>query len=202
MLALLLATLAFLRRKVEWGTGWMWPVPTLRTKDGSLYAAVISDGVGSPRGEGRIHNGVDIMFRRKSKGDRPEFKPGTSDGTPNYFAPQVTIHAAKDGVIWSASKTPRGWSVVIDHGKPFASYYTHLVALAIPEHRAGKNVITGKPTRVKAGDVIGLMGFDPMDKQKLRHLHFAVWHGGTDTAAVDPEEAMRTWPRPPRAFNL
>ncbi len=204
LLALLLGVIAFLRRRVDWGTGWMWPVPTLRTKDGATYEAVISDGVGTPRGE-LVHRGVDIMYRRRSLSDRPEYKPGTPDGTKMFFAPRsvIPIVAAKDGVIWSASKTPRGWSVVIDHGKPFASYYTHMVALSVAPHANGKNTLTGKPTPIKAGTVIGLMGSDPMDSAKLVHLHFSVAHSGVpESAAVDPADAMKTWPRPPTVITV
>lgn len=197
MLLLLFGLLAFLRRKVEWGTGWVWPVPSIRTRDGSLYHAVISDGVGSSRGAGRIHRGVDIMFKRKSPADRPEFRSGTTDGTPLFFAPQVPIVAAREGTIWSAGKTPYGWSVVIDHGRPFATYYTHMVALSVAPHERGKSVINGQVTKVKAGDVIGVMGFSPTDAQKLRHLHFSVaYDGPPESHAVDPEEAMREWARP------
>lgn len=201
LFALLIGALAFLKRTVNWGTGWMWPVPTLQTKDGARYEAVISDGVGSPRGD-QLHRGVDIMYRRKSVNDRPEYKTGS---TRLFFAPpnMVPVVAAKDGVIWSAGKTPRGWSVVIDHGKPFATYYTHMVALAVAPHANGKNTLTGKPTRIKAGDVIGLMGADPMDKSKTVHLHFSVAHNGPpESAAVDPADEMKTWPRPPTVFEV
>ena len=34
LLAVIAAVLAFLRRKVEWGTGWVWPVPDALTFDG------------------------------------------------------------------------------------------------------------------------------------------------------------------------
>ncbi len=203
MLALLVAAIAFLRRRIDWGTGWVWPVPNLLTKDGTLYLPVISDGVGSPRGAG-IHRGVDIFYRRKTSTDRPEYKAGTSDGTPLFFNPPlVPVLAARDGVIWSAGNTPRGWSVVIDHGKPFATYYTHLAALAVAPHARGRNALTGQPTRVKAGDVIGVMGFDPMDARKLRHLHFSVAHDGPpETAAVDPAPEMTSWPRVSKPFEV
>lgn len=204
VIALLVGIIAFLRRRVEWGTGWMWPVPNLLTKDGILYKATITDEPGTPRGED-VHRGVDIMYERRSKADRPEFKPGTSSGTPKFFAPSnmVPVVAAKDGTIWSASKEPTGWTVVIDHGKPFATYYTHLVALAVAPHANGKNTATGKPTHVRAGDVIGVMGWSPRDAQKLTHLHFSVAHNGPpEGAAVDPSEAMRTWDRPPTTFKL
>jgi hypothetical protein len=203
LLALLVGALAFLRRKVEWGTGWMWPVPSFQAKDGTLYEAVISDGIGTPRPHG-VHRGVDIMFRRRSRTDRPEYPDKSASGSPMHFAPPgIPVVAARDGTIWSAGKTPRGWSVVINHGRPFATYYTHLVALAVAPHADGKSVGTGKVTHIRAGDVIGLMGADPMDASKLRHLHFSVAHDGPpESAAVDPADAMRTWSRPPTVFKV
>ncbi len=204
LLALIVGAIALLRRRVEWGAGWVWPVPTLRMmSDGEIYPAVISDGVGSPRGAG-IHRGVDIMYRRKILGGRGEYPPGTSSGSKMHFAPPlVPILAARDGTIWSAARTARGWSVVIDHGKPFATYYTHLEALSVAPHANGRNTVTGKPTRVRAGDVIGVMGHDPLDPAKLRHLHFSVAHDGPpESHAVDPAEAMRTWQRTPKTFDV
>lgn len=204
LFALLLGALAFLQRRIAWGTGWVWPVPSYKSKDGITYPAVITDGIGTPRGPG-IHKGVDVMFKRRARSDRPEFKAGTSDGTPLFFAPPgALVVAAKDGVVWFAGKTSRGYAVVIDHGKPFATFYTHLAAPAgvlAGDHASGRSALTGKPTHVKAGDVIGIMGFDPLDKQKLRHLHFEVWHGGPSTHAVDPEPAMRAWSRVPWTFD-
>jgi murein DD-endopeptidase MepM/ murein hydrolase activator NlpD len=199
MLAALAALLAFLRRKVDWGTGWVWPVPELKTSDGVIYRPVISSGVGEPRGA-QLHKGVDIFYERRTRTDRPEFNAGNAQGSAEFFAPLGTpILAAKDGVIWSSGLTPRGWTVVIDHGKPFATYYTHMKLSAFPNITA--SVINGtkdRQAKVKAGDIIGYMGGDPMDPRKLTHLHFSVAYGGVpeaDNAAIDPEEAMKTWPR-------
>lgn len=199
MLAALVGVLAFLRRKIEWGTGWMFPVPSYKAPDGRVYRAVISDGVGSPRGTD-VHRGVDILYRRIGDRDRPEFRAGTTDGTKGFFAPPlVPIVAAKDGRIRSAERAPTGWTVVIDHGKPFATYYTHMAALALAPRNTRS---TAPPVFVKAGDVIGVMGFDPRDPAKLRHLHFSVaYEGPPESAAVDPEPAMRTWARPSRLFE-
>lgn len=195
MLFGIIAALAFLRRRVDWGSGWLWPVPSMRL-DGVKYDAVISDAAGSPRPGGKLHHGVDIMYRRRTAEDALQYAPRTSDGSPMHFAPQGTpIVAAKDGKIWSAGLTPTGWSVVIDHGRPFATYYTHMERINVPAAAAGRSSASGKVIPIRAGDVIGYMGWDPQDKRKLRHLHFAVWHNGTDENAVDPSDAMRTWPR-------
>lgn len=49
---------------------------------------------------------------------------------------------------------------------------------------------------LRAGDQLGTMGADPLDAQKLRHLHFAVWYRGHgDAASVDPADSMRHWRR-------
>ena len=200
MLLLAFATLASLRRRVsDWGAGWMWPVPTLKM-GGHSYEAVITDGVGSPRG-GELHHGVDIMYRRRNPADRPEYTTktvnGVRNGSPMHFAPPGTpIVAARDGKVWSVGNTPHGWSVVIDHGKPFATYYTHLSSAVLPAHASGRNTVTGTETHVKAGDIIGWMGASPLDGEHLRHLHFEVWHGGTTNEAIDPAPEMPTWQRP------
>ena len=206
MLVFAFATLASLRRRVDWGTGWMWPVPTLKTADGARYLAVITDGVGSPRGAD-LHHGVDIMYARRTPTDRPEYGRkavnGVVNGTPGFFAPRGTpIVAARSGTVWSSGKTPRGGTVVIDHGKPFATYYTHMQLLAFPDHANGRRVNQadatepGPVTHVNAGDIIGWMGADPMDAGHLRHLHFEVWHNGTTDKAVDPAPEMPHWSRP------
>lgn len=193
ILGIVAAVLAFLRRKVEWGAGWVWPMPRVNI-GGVVYAPAISDGIGSPRGSG-IHRGVDIVYKRRNRADRPEFPDGPDTGTPGTFMPRgVPVLAAKDGIVWSSGVTATGGSVVIDHGAPFATYYTHMRTLLLPPHARGKNIATGKPTRIKAGDIIGTVGSSPADPQKVPHLHFAVWEGGPESHAVDPEQAMKTWP--------
>ena len=136
------------------------------------------------------------MYRRKSIADRPEYRAGTSDGSTMYFAPPNTpILAAKDGRVWSVQKTPRGWAVVIDHGKPWATFYQHLERVDLEPHAHGKSQ-SGIATTVKAGDMIGTMGFDPLDSAKLRHLHFAPWYEGHgDSAVVDPAGEIANWRR-------
>jgi len=182
------------------GPGWVWPIPPLDA-GGVLYKPTVSDGLGTARPGGRIHEGVDVMYRRRQLGDQPGWRAGSSDGTPHYFAPPMTpILAARAGAVWSVKRTARGWSVVIDHGKPWASFYQHLESTGLPEHAGGKNVATGKPTLVHAGDILGVMGWDPLDAAKLRHLHFEVWDGAP-TSPVNPEPSMRHWSTVPWAFK-
>lgn len=159
---------------------WVWPVAAWNGR-----APVISDGYGSRRPDGRQHEGVDIMYRR-TPGD--PFPVGTPNGSKAFVMPDgVPVLAARDGVVWSAMKTPRGFAVVIDHGKPFATFYTHLERLLVqPTARAQSQ------ERVRAGQPIGIIGFDPLDPAKLRHLHFEVWESGP-RAKIDPALAMRAW---------
>jgi len=197
VIGFLALALMAIRRRVDWGAPslWVWPVPSM-VIGGVRYDAVISDGVGTDRPDGASHRGVDIMYRRRSARDLPQYP--TSDGhSPGHVAPPFTpVLAARAGTIWSVAYTPRGWTVVISHdGSTFATYYTHMQSVAFPAHRKGVNLATGQPTVIGRGDYIGAVGWDPMDKSKTRHLHFAVWAGGPESHAVDPEPAMKTWPR-------
>jgi murein DD-endopeptidase MepM/ murein hydrolase activator NlpD len=183
---------------IAWGDGWVWPVPPMRIpKGGVLYDPVISQEFRESD-----HNGVDIMYQRKSAHDQPQYAPGSPDGNERFFAPRlVPILAARAGRVWSVSKGARGWAVVLDHSAPFATFYQHLETPALPVHAKGVNTAAGSVTHVKAGDIIGFMGFSPEDPERLRHLHFEVWHGGAANHAVDPVEAMRKWPRVVWAFT-
>jgi len=203
MVLLGLAALALLTRRrptdIEWDDGWVWPVPPMRPwKGGPVYNPEVSQEFRDPD-----HLGVDIMYRRKGPADLVQsFRPGTPDGISKWFAPARTpIIAARAGRIWSAQRTERGYAVVVDHGKPFATFYQHLESLAMPLHSQGLNVNTGTASYVTVGQPLGIMGFDPTDPRRLRHLHFAVWYqGGGDDASVDCVNAMAKWPRVPWAF--
>lgn len=131
---------------------------------------VPGDAIVSQEFKPGVHLGVDIMFR---------------DGE-HYYAPQGTaILAAKSGTVWSTGTGARGMNVVLDHGPPFATFYQHLERV---------DVIKGQ--YVEAGEQIGIMGIDPTDKQRVRHLHFAVWYQGNgDKASVDPGPVIDQWER-------
>lgn len=174
----------------------VWPVPSYIAPDGRIYDATVSSGMDSWRGT-RPHRGLDIMFKRRSAGDRPEEPPDVrmSDGftsTRGYFAPVDTpILAVKRGVVWSVDERTDGggWSIVVDHGKPWATYYTHV---RVP------TVVKGTP--VEAGDMLGLMGGNLADESRVRHLHFEVWYGGSGAdASVDAwgDNVMNGWRRDP-----
>lgn len=171
---------------------WVFPVPRWQGRD-----PVVSDGYGSPRlgsNRGGIHRGADIMFRRRSATELidvfpPSTKEAPSPHTRMHFVPPGTlVLAAGDGEIWSAGWTPRGYSVVLNHGRPWATYYTHLASLRVGETKRG-----GSKQRVRAGQPLGVIGADPKDARGVAHLHFELWHGGAGLAAIDPVPYLRRW---------
>lgn len=169
------------RREPEWGGPWQWPIPDIITPDGVRHAATISQEfrTGAPP-----HYGVDLMYR---------------DPAGGWTAPRGTpILAARSGTLWSVTQTARGWSIVLDHGKPWATYYQHLESVE-PEVLAGVQGVkrTGRPAMsIVAGRRLGRMGTDPTDGGHVRHLHFSTWYQGAgDSAAVDPGTAMAGWIR-------
>lgn len=113
------------------------------------------------------HAGVDILYR-------------TAQG---FMAPEGTpIVAASTGIVERVVQSPRGWGVVIDHqDNRFKSFYQHL-----------QHVDVKRGERVNAGQKIGLMGIDPLDPQRVRHLHFEVW-GWASNRPVDAFEHMKAW---------
>lgn len=178
-------------------SGWWWPVPDLLAPGDPprpsvvYYPATVSQEFRKPD-----HVGVDIMYRRDGIRDMPQYPRG-HDGSVTFFAPPGTpVYAARDGTVWSAGMSPRGISVVLDHGRPFATFYQHLADTVFPMGTHDGRDPTGKVITVKGGDLIGHMGYDPIDPEGLRHLHFAVWKDGAgDSASVDPTRSMRNWKR-------
>src|SRR5581483_6229094 len=104
---------------------WVWPVGVWNGRKPE-----ISDGFHSKRHDPQTgavieHGGVDIMYRRQA-GD--PWRAGTPNATSGWVMPDHRAAlAASDGVVWLATNTPRGWSVVIDHSsRKLATYYTHM----------------------------------------------------------------------------
>lgn len=157
---------------------WVWPVGIWQGRKPE-----ISDGFASrrrlPSGEVVTHGGVDIMYRRRP-GD--PWKAGTPNGTPGWVMPDHRAAlAASDGVVWSAAKTARGGTVVIDHApRKLATYYTHLSLL----------LVTAKQP-VSAGAPLGIIGADPLDGEHILHLHLEVWRGG-EHGRFDPQRVIDT----------
>jgi hypothetical protein len=172
------------------GTGglWVWPLPRW-----SGYTPGISDGFNSKRtvnGEQVKHMGVDVMYPRANASDQADrYPPHTKHGSRNHFMPDATpVLAVRDAKVWSAGMTPRGYTVVLDHGPPWASYYTHMAETFVQPTQRGQS-----GQRVRAGDVIGHVGADPLDGEGLMHLHFELWYRGAREAAIDPQPLMATW---------
>lgn len=179
---------------IPWGDSklWMVPVPDLNL-GGVKYPATVSQEWRATAPGVAGHYGIDLMYPR-NEGELPEY--AGHDGTKRFFAPQGTpVIAARDGVLWSADHSQRGFQIVLDHGKPFATYYQHIEKLSVPLAEQGKTE-DGKVYVVRAGDVIGMMGYDPIDPEGLRHLHFAVWYAGFgDSASVNPGGVIGGWGR-------
>jgi len=160
---------------------WVWPVQNYNGRP-----VVVSDGFNSPRPGVPRHGGVDLMFKRNAA---DAFKPGTSNGTKAFVMPDdIAVVAASDGAVWSAMKTSRGNAIVIEHGpRKVATFYTHLDKLLVTPTSRGQS-----KQRVRAGDILGTVGFSPLDGEKIKHLHFEVWLGNPSDA-IDPELVMKTW---------
>lgn len=157
---------------------WVWPVGIWHGR-----RPLISSGWGTPRGT-QQHEGVDVMFRRLPS---DAYAVGSPNGSKNFVLPEgVWGLAAADGRVWSAGWTPRGFTVVIDHGS-VATYYTHLETLLLQPTARGRS-----GEMVKAGQPLGIIGYDPKDGRKLKHMHFAYWKGGPRDA-IDPEPLMKSW---------
>jgi murein DD-endopeptidase MepM/ murein hydrolase activator NlpD len=179
------------------GSLWVWPLPRWNG-----YEPRISSGFGARRtaqGEQAMHLGVDIMYRRNNLADqRGRYPPGTPHGSRNHFMPDaVSVLAVTDAKVWSAGMTPRGYTVVLDHGPPWASYYTHLAQMFVRPTTRGQS-----GQRVRAGDVIGHVGADPLDRERLMHLHFELWYRGARESAIDPEPLMAAWLIAPTSVSL
>jgi hypothetical protein len=134
--------------------------------------------------------GVDLMFGRISSDPYP---PNTPNGSKGFVMPDAWLAvAASDGVLWSAEHTPRGFAVVIDHGN-VATFYQHLEVLLVPQAKPpAKGAPREQLIKIKAGQPLGVIGADPLDPGRLKHLHFELWPAGP-ASAIDPQPIMKTW---------
>jgi murein DD-endopeptidase MepM/ murein hydrolase activator NlpD len=177
---------------------WVWPLPRWNG-----YEPAISDGFDSMRTDARgnhvKHLGVDIMYRRRNADDqRDRYPPRTKHGSRNHFLPDATpVLAVRDAKVWSAGMTPRGYTVVLDHGPPWASYFTHMSEMFVAPTQRGRS-----DQHVRAGDIIGHVGADPLDGEGLMHLHFELWYRGARESAIDPAPLMTTWLVAPASVSL
>jgi murein DD-endopeptidase MepM/ murein hydrolase activator NlpD len=169
--------------------GWVWPVPSWDGRD-----AVISDGFSrEATSSHRKHLGVDLMFQRRTLADASSWPANNHDGTRWFFMPgNMPAVAARGGRLWNASRSERGYQVVIDHGpsSPYSTYYQHLDRLLVPETSGGRGGID-----IAVGQAIGVIGGDVSDgANPVRHLHFELRQGGA-ADAVDPQLVMAFWGR-------
>jgi len=162
-------------------SGWVWPVPPY--EDGRRPS--VSDGWGSGRAGGtRRHRGVDLMYRRQRPNELVDrFPPGTPNGTRRHFMPNGTpALAARAGVVTLLRPSSGGVEIVLRHEPGWRTYYQHLET---PLVRLGQ--------RVEAGTPIGIIGANPLDAERIKHLHFEVWHGAASPTAIDPQPLLARW---------
>lgn len=178
---------------------WVFPLPIVRG-----YKPEVSDGFQARLSEDhRQHLGVDLMYRRTRKGKvtGPETAIDNIDGTSLYWMPKGQVaYAAQNGDIWSSGYSPTfGHNIVIDHGKPWCSFYQHLSTLLVPKD-IERGMLNGRKYPVKAGDPIGIVG-GAVKGYGLRHLHFELWYRGGRDGACDPHKPPGGVP-PIEAWNF
>lgn len=193
----------------EWGTGWHWPVPDMLTAEGRFPAVKTQEFSAKHRG-----NDIMLSARGTSYAGAPITMPGfygvrhkkAADGVTSdtdklgqsFAVKGLWVLAARAGKVWSVTPTNNGIMVVIDHGKPWATFYGHLETCRLANTSRGES-----GESVAAGEIIGTVGAglntDPakglVDAEHLRHLHFETWYKGAADHAVDPERAMQSWER-------
>jgi hypothetical protein len=169
---------------------WVFPLPAWRG-----YAPTRSQEYRAPD-----HHGCDLMYVRKAGGADAMWPSGlrgtgelaASHGNAKFFFPDsVYACAARDGTLWHVGQGGHGRFVVIDHGAPFATFYTHLSSCLFPALQRGAGGI-----RVKAGQPLGVVGFSSLDAARLMHLHFEVWYKGGSSSHVDPWPLLERAPLP------
>lgn len=170
---------------------WMFPLPAWRD-----YAPTRSQEYRAPLDQSRAHHGVDLMYARKPGGADQMWpsgnRGGKSYGNAKFFCPDgIYACAARDGTLWQVGTGGHGKYVVVDHGRPFATYYTHLSSVLFPELARGAQGI-----RVKAGQPLGVVGYSPLDASRMMHLHFAIWYRGGASHHIDPWPLLERAPLP------
>tara|TARA_R110000782_G_scaffold49573_4_gene107802 strand:- start:872 stop:1531 length:660 start_codon:yes stop_codon:yes gene_type:complete len=124
------------------------PVEGLRAQD-------LNDNYEQPRGDGRVHEALDIM---------------APTGTP--------VVAVEDGTIVKLfNSVPGGLTVYqYDPSRERVYYYAHL-------HRYATHLKEGQA--VRGGDVIGYVGSSGNADPLAPHLHFSIFRLGPEKTVVD-----------------
>jgi peptidoglycan LD-endopeptidase LytH len=117
---------------------------TLGMPVAGIEAHQLRNNYGDPRGQGRLHQGIDILAPRH---------------TP--------VLAADDGVVARMFDNPRGGLVIYqtDPSGRYCYYYAHLEGYA-PRMAEGR--------RVRRGQILGYVGTSGNAPPNVPHLHFAV----------------------------
>ena len=138
------------------------------------------------------HLGVDFMYARRDRSDLAStYPPGSINGDRSFFMPNgIAALAAAAGALRFADWTPRGWTAIVDHDDGTSTYYTHLERLSVDRTKPSSS-----HPRVVAGQLLGIIGFDPIDAARLKHLHFELWLGRTRDRATDPAPYVARWRR-------
>ena len=131
-----------------------------------LAVSALTDTFTDARGEGRVHDAIDIMAAR---------------GTP--------VLATHDGQVVKLFTSVRGGLTIyqFDPGRTHAYYYAHL-------DRYADGLVEGK--QVARGDVIGYVGSTGNASADAPHLHFAIFVLGPDKRwwegqAINPYPLLR-----------
>jgi len=130
------------------------------------------------------------MYARRDRRDQlAAFPPKTPHGSVGSFMPDG-IRSSRCAMARCGRPSARraATRVVLDHGPPWATFYQHMSEMFVD---ATQRARSGQ--RVRAGDILGYVGADPLDGEGLMHLHFEVWYRGGPDAAIDPAPLMTAW---------
>ena len=196
---------------------WTWPIP--KHQDGR--GPRISDGRKTKaqrdaKGSGRIHRGMDLMYRRKRASKRPYNHPWSSKW---YEIPEdvpTPVLAAFTGRVIAAGIIDTGGLIMLDHGDGIGTAYHHLRGVYVgaryymsegPSLLGNAAWLPLETVRVggivQAGEVIGAVGGSPRG-YGLCHVHFDLVHGLNARASTlkrgklkgrfqDAAKQMRKW---------
>lgn len=184
--------------------GWVWPLMVHPLDPpGNARPPVVTDGFArvAPKRESGAHLGVDIMYRRTVPG-----APKLPELTKLFECPSgaAVVVAAFDADVYRVNPTdPRGVSIELDHHNvpgvgPRATAYRHL-----------ERAFVKRGDHVKAGDPIGIVGYDRTKSPSStpNHLHFELWDTtrpgrGREAWAINPGPFMGAWKVKGRAGEL